>query len=961
MKSIAGFVWAAAFALSAAGGLGWTPASAQGAPSGQTGTLTGTVTDPSGAHVADATVRAQGPSAGQAQTDARGTFSIANLQPGFYQISVTKPGYETAVSAEIALLAGETKSVTVTLAPASFGSLRLIGSVNVRAGTFNTSTSSQAVVSAEEFAKQAQPQVAKVLDQVPGIQISYPNGSANGAVPGSITFPNIRGALSFETASLIDGHPVSVGTFGDYVTSFLNSYVLQSTEIVKGPGAVVPTINYAIGGTVNFRTLEPTQKPGGDLVFGGDNYGGIFSNLRYTGTQGRLGWALDYAYDNLSGALVNYPVTAFAPGAGTVLNNGQPNQTTIGFVTSPNPALTGIQNNPYGGSTTLVACCATLDSLYKNASELIKMRYNLSGSTAVTASYLGSQTTADQNANTSSQEYALFTPASSYPSTNPFVAGQTYLTTSFHPISADIERNNEPIFQGEIRTTLHNDTVLARAYSASISRLIFEGADSPGTPTLTQWQLWGTAKGQTFTGAATPVAVYDYYRQFEEDRLHGYSLQYDHPFAGGLDDLTLDLDENLSTTYSGSISGGPASAGNFHINLPQGSGSRFVTALLRGEFMLDPKLRVEAGLYENRYHYHVPSALAGGSVPPGTAPNFLFSDRDFSHTDGRLAFEYRPQPRVALRLAAGSAIAPPYLFIESRLNGPVNYRSGNAFATQSIANPNLAPETAFGYDLGGDVRIGKDYATVLSGDLYLTNLRGQFITSSFVNGTCTASGGTCTPGSGSTPIVATTTLNLANSRYEGIELALKRNPGAGFGYVVQGALQRAYPYNLPPCFYSSTGTQNCNQFNTNLGIIAGQNFVGGGPAGVPGGFNGVSNQSVPYAQGYGEVNYAFANGAYASYGMTYFGNNNSFNVKPFFVANASFIYPLNAQVSLQVSADNIFNQLSGLFPLTGAGLPVALPNGNIGLTNANVLGPRSIRFVLTRTFGSENRGGAAAP
>ena len=96
------------------------------------------------------------------------------------------------------------------------------------------------IVSQQTFQNQGELQVKRVLDQTPGVVASLPATSANAASPGAITFPNIRGGLSFETASLIDGHPVSVGAFGDYVTTFLNSFVLQSAELIRAPARPRP-------------------------------------------------------------------------------------------------------------------------------------------------------------------------------------------------------------------------------------------------------------------------------------------------------------------------------------------------------------------------------------------------------------------------------------------------------------------------------------------------------------------------------------------------------------------------------------------------------------------------------------------------------------------------------------------------------------------------------------------------
>ncbi len=51
--------------------------------------------------------------------------------------------------------------------------------------------------------------------------------------------------------------------------------MLQSVEIAKGPGTMPVEVNYAIGGTVNYRTLEPTRARVLAFDVGADRYGGV--------------------------------------------------------------------------------------------------------------------------------------------------------------------------------------------------------------------------------------------------------------------------------------------------------------------------------------------------------------------------------------------------------------------------------------------------------------------------------------------------------------------------------------------------------------------------------------------------------------------------------------------------------------------------------------------------------------
>ncbi|MBV9736713.1 MAG: TonB-dependent receptor, partial [Candidatus Eremiobacteraeota bacterium] len=686
-----------------------------------TGTISGAVQDPAGAPVAGAQVRFSGESSATANTDSAGHFAVER-PPGAYRLAVSKAGYQTATS-DLVVVAGQNQPIAVVLQPATLASLKVVGSVVSHGGSFNTSPASSETISGQTFITQAQPQVMQVLNETPGIVASYPGGSANGAVPGAITFPNIRGALSFETASLIDGHPVSVGQFGDYVTTFLNPFVLGSIEVVKGPGAAAPETNFAIGGTVNFRTKDPTYKPQATMTLAADSFGGRFGNFGYSGTTAdqKLGWVLDYAFQDTGGPFNNQP-GMFVPNGATIGGN------FIGFQDGANAA--GYPPNVYRPSipfndTPIVACCQLIQSNYKNEAELAKLRYNFSPSTTATFTFLGTQTVADQTANNSQQTLYTFDPTTSggfppntppTPYTGPLHTGTVALQAPFFP-GADIEHNNEPIFEGEVRTTAGKDSVIARAYTANIHRLVDQGGDNPATPITQSLALYGTIYDgngnpvNTYNGEAVPVQFNAYFHQFELDALAGYSLEWDHPFA--TDDLvTVAYDHTHSSTYAGVgqfVFGNPNSFG-ISTNVPKGSSQDFGTLLVRGLINAGHKLSLTFANYFNSYKstYAVgcvnPSSNPPNTCPantPATPPPFLFATGNSSHYDGRFGVVYRPDPELAVRLAVGSAIAPPYLGLLSNVSLPPTYFGGD-FATQQISGNNLQPETAFGYDIGAD-------------------------------------------------------------------------------------------------------------------------------------------------------------------------------------------------------------------------------------------------------------------
>ncbi|HZO95571.1 MAG TPA: TonB-dependent receptor [Candidatus Baltobacteraceae bacterium] len=951
-----------------------TPPAPAAPASATTSQVSGVVTDPSGSPVAGATITLTGPHTYTATSDAQGQYLISSVAAGVYQVAVQRPGYQTGTEQDFAVVAGQPATLNVQLAIPTLTSLRQIGSTRTTfsRAQFNTSPASVNVVTTQAFIDQGQPQVRNVLNEQPGLVISLPATSGNGAAPGAITFPNIRGGLSFETASLIDGHPVSVGAYGDYVTTFLSPYVLGSIEVVKGPGAEAPEVNYAIGGTVNFRTLDPTKTPSGFETTGFDSFGGQFSNFGYSNTFGKLGVVVDYAVDGTQGPLYNS--TWYSPVSSSWTINGQ----VIAANPVNSPIIAGTPTRYNAQSETALYGGLPISSTFDNHSELVKFRYDISPVTSVTASYLGSQTWTEQNGNHLYLDPSTFLPGAAYgyPNIGPQPGSVNLVEQNVYAPAHEWEVNNEPIFQAEARTQIGNNNLLVRGYSASISRLQYNGQNVPSAVATLQAPIYGTlslcppgyayssatvCKGPggvttaptptTFTGQTATIAEPgSYFNSSEEDRLYGYSAEFDHPFGAPDSGDMLSAEYNTTKSETGSYQIGTYKVGcsSCYITVPPTSTQLFNTLLLRAIASVGPRMGVQFSNYFNTYDTHYSTNF--GST---------FQNQQISHFDSRLGLTYRANPNVSIRASAGSAIAPPYLALYSQgTTTPVIDRNTNAFATNTEANPNIKPETSFGYDLGADARVSADGATVATMDLYDTNLWNQLIsTSQYLNGSVTLP--TYLPGdttghptgpATTVPLYSSGATNLARARYEGIELGIKRVVPSGFGFVLQGSLMHATPVNIPSSFYTVPGS---TVISRNEGIIVGPNFYGG--------YQGVSNQPIPYSQGYGEISWRTASGALLAFNTTYYGPNNSFFLPAFTIAGINARAPVGHHgFYLNVDVDNLFNTYGNAYITEYAGfhqplVPGATYSGNPvsdAVLNANAYGPRDIRISLSYLFGS---------
>ncbi len=598
--------------------------------------VSGTVTDSAGAPIAGAAVTLKGPAVYKATTDEKGAFSLPHVVAGLYEIAVTKPGYNAAVEGNLAVFIGEPQQLTVHMDRATFSSLRTIASVRVAGGgggSINTSAASVNVVTAQAFVDQGQPQVTRVLSQVPGLQISFPSNSSNAAAPGAITIPNIRGAASYETASLIDGHPISVGQYGDNVTTFLSTYMFGQIEVIKGPGADAPVVNNAIGGTTNFRTKDPTLTPEADVMAGFDNHGGTLSNISVSDTNGRLGYILDIATSNNPSALNGHQLY-YDPSFGTY-NGG-----TLSGNNTTNPAFGGTESSLTTGYS-LVACCNTLFGNLDQTAELLKFRYKLSSATTATVSYLGGQAGSDQTGNTSDLVNAQFLP------TDPAYSGAVkpgpiQLLTNFFPGTFSGETNNEPILQAEVSSTIGKDAVLARYYHATIERYQYQGSNASALD-FNNVTLYGNSSGfPTFNGTAAAVGSNDFYQEPESDKLAGVSFEYQHPL-GNNDLLSFSADRTNAQSVDYIVSGGPS----YFFNIPPGTTQTLTTYLLRGHFYLGPKLEATLSDYVNTY-----SSTYLINCPAGNCNNYqaaaigtgaTFQTTNKAHTAPRLGRVFRPR------------------------------------------------------------------------------------------------------------------------------------------------------------------------------------------------------------------------------------------------------------------------------------------------------------------------------
>lgn len=228
----------------------------------ETGLITGTITDPSGAAVAGATVTVKSVSSGTtrtATTNATGNYGITNLRPDTYDVSITAPNFQT-----------QTRRLSVT-----------VGSRNELSASLAVAGSTTTVeVTAESGAAQVETQSSEISQVVGAQQVSslpsltrnpydFVQTAGNVATEPALNTTqargagvNINGARSASTNILLDGGE-NVNTFTAQVGQTVPLDSVQEFRVISNDFSA--EYGRASGGIVNVATRSGTNDLHGSL------------------------------------------------------------------------------------------------------------------------------------------------------------------------------------------------------------------------------------------------------------------------------------------------------------------------------------------------------------------------------------------------------------------------------------------------------------------------------------------------------------------------------------------------------------------------------------------------------------------------------------------------------------------------------------------------------------------------
>jgi outer membrane receptor protein involved in Fe transport len=231
------------------------------------GALTGTVLDPSGAPVADATVRLElaGASVAEFRTGDDGRFTFTVEPSGALRISITAAGF--APASEVVAEGG--RAIQITLKPEPF-----FEAVNVTSSRTDVPradpTVTMTVISSSELLTSAAVTLDDALKMVPGFTLFRRTSSrtANPTTQG-VSLRGIGGTAQSRSLVLADGVPLN-DAFGGWVYwDKVPQAAVDRIEVQRGSGSDLYGAD-AVGGVIQVLTLRPGRPSGRALLEGGN-------------------------------------------------------------------------------------------------------------------------------------------------------------------------------------------------------------------------------------------------------------------------------------------------------------------------------------------------------------------------------------------------------------------------------------------------------------------------------------------------------------------------------------------------------------------------------------------------------------------------------------------------------------------------------------------------------------------
>ena len=334
-------------------------------------------------------------------TAADGSFHIVVTAGGDYTLVISATRYQTTAIPGVHVEAGQATDLQTALRPVVAG-FKEIAVVSASSVSTKTTATINENLNPDILQDQNYMRAGDALGTLPFVTATTSNSV------GDDENIQLRGFDPSESVALIDGHPVgplgacpaannqiagpcpynSNGSIFDY--QLAQFWGMSNINVTLGSGAVglygVPTL----GGSVNFETLNPTASDHLTLMQGYGDLSKLMTGLSYTGTNGKLGYALAYGVEGSAGEL-NGPIlqSSMLSGADFVKALGGKDAQLCGDngLGSPSFLLYGKYLPPSMAPADNDACTIDVGSNYLNKNALAKFTYQVDPKTSVLVSF----------------------------------------------------------------------------------------------------------------------------------------------------------------------------------------------------------------------------------------------------------------------------------------------------------------------------------------------------------------------------------------------------------------------------------------------------------------------------------------------------------------------------------------------------------------------------------------------
>jgi hypothetical protein len=236
-----------------------------------TGGLSGVVTDATGAALPGATVTLVGPQGTHTlTTDNLGRYAASGLTPGFYDVTVNKPGFKKLQAKHSEVVVNSSSSLNLAMTVGDVAETVEVTSTAVDIDTQSTAITTNLTDTFYNSIPMPR-NVSAIFYVAPGVAPGQVAGSANQAGPGANN-PSIGGASGLENLYVVDGVTItdqafgSIGTYNRFKGSLgtgINLAFIKEVDIKTT--AFEPQYGKATGGIVQIVTKSGSNKYHGAL------------------------------------------------------------------------------------------------------------------------------------------------------------------------------------------------------------------------------------------------------------------------------------------------------------------------------------------------------------------------------------------------------------------------------------------------------------------------------------------------------------------------------------------------------------------------------------------------------------------------------------------------------------------------------------------------------------------------